>query len=560
VSASVPFWRFLSVGLKRWFPAETTQNWLVLAKAMQAVPLTAAELKIWRELTGRKAYLTEPPRECFLVLGRRSGKSLFTSAWMTYAATILRHPLRPGETGTAVLIAVDRRQARVLMNYVKAFCEHVPHIKAMVESITADTVTFKHGTAIEIHTASFKTTRGYSVISAGLDEGCFLKSEQSAEPAHEIVTALLPGMATIPQAALLMISSPHAMRGLMFEMWEKHFGQDDSDVLVVQAASKTMNPTLPQSVIDHAYARDPIAAAAEFGGLFRSDVEAVVNRELLAQCVIPDRGELPPAAGVRYFAGIDPSGGAGQDWFCVAVGHLEADTLVADVVRGYRERGMDLKETIRDISETLKRYGVHRALSDRYSAMFAKQEFARHGVTVIFSKATASEAMRDLIPTLPRMQLPDHALLQRELLDLERRVLPGGREQYGHGPRGAKDDHVAALALMARQALKVDFVLTLADRERPDGAGDSLGQAADRPSPMAGLDPVVLDWATRHGHLGPGRMSEGDIKAARAAYRLAWPLGDVARQSDRNRMRRSGIPDSDDDLMFRRVPEGSEAL
>jgi hypothetical protein len=46
-----------------------------------------------------------------------------------------------------------------------------------------------------------------------------------------------------------------------------------------------MNPTLPQEVIDQAYADDPQAAAAEYGAQFRSDVASFIDREVVMTCI-----------------------------------------------------------------------------------------------------------------------------------------------------------------------------------------------------------------------------------------------------------------------------------
>jgi len=51
--------------------------------------------------------------------------------------------------------------------------------------------------AIEVHAASFKSTRGYTVVAGLIDELAFWESdENSAEPDVEIINAIRPGMAT----------------------------------------------------------------------------------------------------------------------------------------------------------------------------------------------------------------------------------------------------------------------------------------------------------------------------------------------------------------------------
>ncbi len=78
--------------------------------------------------------------------------------------------------------------------------------------------------------------------------------------------------------------------------------------MVAKAASRTMNPSLPQKIVDRAYEEDPEAASAEYGAEFRSDLEAFVSREVVEGCVIPGVHERPPASGVSYQAFVDPIG------------------------------------------------------------------------------------------------------------------------------------------------------------------------------------------------------------------------------------------------------------
>jgi len=101
--------------------------------------------------------------------------------------------------------------------------------------------------------------------------------ESSAEPDSEIINALRPGMATIPGALLLAASSPYARRGELRRQHRAYYGQQ-TPILVWQAATRVMKPTVPQRVIDSATERDPASAAAEYGAQFRSDVESFVSR------------------------------------------------------------------------------------------------------------------------------------------------------------------------------------------------------------------------------------------------------------------------------------------
>ena len=114
---------------------------------------------------------------------------------------------------------------------------------------------------------------------------------------------------------------------------KKYYGQE-GPVLVVNAPSGRMNPTIPQHVIDAAMEQDESHAMAEYFAEFRKDLESYVPREIVDSCTVPGRHELPPRAGISYHGFVDPAGGSGGDSMTLAVAHMENDqTAVLDLVR-----------------------------------------------------------------------------------------------------------------------------------------------------------------------------------------------------------------------------------
>ena len=81
-------------------------------------------------------------------------------------------------------------------------------------------------------------------------------------------------------------------------------------VLVWQADTATTHPDLDPGIIAAAHADDPVAAAAEYAGQFRSDPEGYLAREALDAAIVSRRYELPPLPDVPYVAFTDPSRGA----------------------------------------------------------------------------------------------------------------------------------------------------------------------------------------------------------------------------------------------------------
>jgi hypothetical protein len=245
------------------------------------------------------------------------------------------YDLAPGERAYAFIFSSDRGSARVIFGYVLAFLEATPAFAALIERKTADTIDLTNGCTIQIATASFRTPRGYKIVFAGFDEVAFWRTDDSANPDTEVTRAVRPSLASVPEALLIAISSPYSQRGELWRNYERHYGRD-GDVMVWQADTRTMNPTISQAVVDRALAEDPAAASAEWLGQFRSDLEALMPREALDTVVVPGRRELPPVTGIAYCAFVDPSGGS-ADSFTMAIAHRDAAGIpVLDLVREVR--------------------------------------------------------------------------------------------------------------------------------------------------------------------------------------------------------------------------------
>jgi phage terminase large subunit-like protein len=223
------------------------------------------ELAIYRACTGR----IDPPetshREAWLVCGRRGGKSYALALIAVFLACFIdyRRYLAPGERAMILVIATDRKQARSIFRYIRGLLTASPVLAQAIESETAEAIDLNNSVTIEVGTASHRSTRGYTIAAALCDEIAFWPTDEAAEPDFAVLDALRPGMATIPNAKLLCASSPYARRGALWDACRRHFGKEGAPTLVWKAPTSTMNPTVPQGLIDDAYERDAASAAAE---------------------------------------------------------------------------------------------------------------------------------------------------------------------------------------------------------------------------------------------------------------------------------------------------------
>jgi len=370
--------------------------------------------------------------------------------------------LGPGEVATIMIIARDRRQARVIKRFITGLLKSIPMLRQVIEGETQETIVLRNSVSIEIHTASFRSTRGYTIVAALLDEIAYWEvDENSSEPDIEVINAIRPGQATVPGAMLLCASSPHARKGALWSAYSKHFGKDNDEVLVWQASTRDMNASVRQSYIDMHVAEDPSRASAEYMAQFRTDIESFRNREAVEACIAYDVRERAPMQAVRYYAFVDPSGGS-ADSMTLAVGHREDDIVVVDALRE-RRPPFSPEDVVSEFAELLKSYRVSKITGDRYAGEWPRERFREHGISYEPAQKPKSDFYRDMLPAINsrKLDLLDDARLLTQLVSLERRTARGGRDSIDHAP-GAHDDlanAVAGLAAATRSKYRYDSSL-----------------------------------------------------------------------------------------------------
>jgi hypothetical protein len=434
------------------FRGDTWQPWRAFLAALFALPMDDTTLALYRAHTGRTAPPAQPFKEAGLVIGRRGGKSRVLALIATYLATFRDYAphLAPGELATIAVIAADRKQARSIFRFVSGMLKAVDMLAGMVADENSETIALTNRVQIEIVTASFRVTRGYSYAAVLADEIAFWRSEDSANPDQEIITALRPGMATIPGSILLLASSPYRKRGVLWSTYSRHYGRDDARVLVWKATTLEMNPSLDPAIVAEAMEDDPDAALAEYGAEFRNDLSDFVPRAVVEGCTVTGLFEIPPMTSARYVAFVDPAGGTGADSMTLAIAHREGERAVLDCVREIRPPFSPEAATA-EFAAVLKSYRLARVTGDRYAGEWPRERFRVHGIQYDLSEQPKSDIYRDMLPTLNsgRAQLLNLPRLASQLCGLERRTSRNGKDSIDHAP-GAHDDvaNVVAGALL----------------------------------------------------------------------------------------------------------------
>ena len=431
---------------------ESWAAWRVFWKVVDALPLNETELAVFRAHTGRTTPPAKPVRECAIICGRRSGKSrsMAARAVWTGIRRLWRELLATGERATIPLIAADRKQASVAFGYVTGLLA-LPALAPYVTKETRETVELSVGATLEVHTCSFKSVRGFTCPLVLGDETAFWQTDDgSASPDAEVIYALKPTMATIPDALLMVGSTPYARVGALWRMFDRHYGRDASDTIVWVSDTRSMHPGIDQAVIDELFAEDPARALAEYGQdgrvQFRADIESFLSREAVEAVTVPGRRELGPTTGVSYAGFVDVSGGS-QDSYTLGIAHAaDGGVVVLDALRETRPP-FSPEQVTADYAALLRAYHLAEVTGDKYGGEFPRELFAKVGIEYRPAERTKSDLYRELLPVINarRCDLLDDPRLKAQLVSLERRVARGGKDSIDHPP-GGRDDLANAAA------------------------------------------------------------------------------------------------------------------
>jgi hypothetical protein len=425
----------------------TWAAWLVFLKSAYGLPLTEAESQVFRQHTGRSSYRSPPGgwREAVAIVGRQSGKTRIAALIAALeAVTAAREP--DGTELYALAIAQDVRAAiRTLFRYAVAPFDLVPLLHGQVAARRQDAWMLTNNCTIAAYPCRPPAVRGLRARVVICDELAFYRSTENLPLDTEMLRAVRPCLATTG-GRLIILSSPYAASGALYDLHRRYYGRDDAPVLVWQGSAPDMNPTLAVDYLTRMEAEDPEAYRSEVLGEFRAGVSTFLDPDALAACVATGIRERRPEAGQVYTAFADAASGSGKDAFAVCLAHGDGAGAVVDVVRAWAPP-FNPSGVIAEAADLLRQYRVNTIAGDRYAPGFVAEQFRMHGITYQACEADRSTLYLELLPLINAraVTLLDDAALLHELRGLERRRGTAGRDHVDHRA-GAHDDRANSVA------------------------------------------------------------------------------------------------------------------
>jgi len=239
------FFRPLFRDLRTW------KSWFALLRALFGLPVDdAEEARLFASCTGLTVPACRQAKEAYIIAGRRSGKSFMASIIAVFLATFRNWEpyLSPGEKGWIFIMATDREQAKIIKRYISAILNSKPVFRNAVVKDLEWEIELRNNVNIAVKTCNFRSIRGYTVLAAICEEIAFWRDENSANPAQEVMAALRPALATIPESMLIGISTPYSRSGVLWDQYRTNFGSENENTpLVWRAPTRIMNPTISQA-------------------------------------------------------------------------------------------------------------------------------------------------------------------------------------------------------------------------------------------------------------------------------------------------------------------------
>lgn len=426
--------------------------------------------------------------ELVLVLGRRSGKSTLAALISAYELyKLLRRGCPQEHYGISTVneirvlcIANDKEQASIVYGEMSGYINQVDYFKS---SITHDTQTYmkfqtdydkkkygegmgKRASIISTFKSSIaKGLRGRGTICVILDELAFFVDDGKSS-AQRVYKAITPGIGQFspkdpnnkhvplgpPEGRIIAISSPDAREGFFYNLYQQSLTKDkaSSNMLMIQAPTWEINPTLSSEYYSVEYAKDPKSFDTEHGGSFSDRVRGwIENQADLTDCI--GDGLKPILRGLPrepYFAGVDfgivkdgtsivlshirngkievayhETWYAGKSWKEVNP-HLDSP-LIPYAMELQNSKRIDIDEIINWFVALSRRFFILKGVFDQWAGPIFEQKLHKSGLSQIemknFSVNDSSQIyqMAKMLMYARQLSIYDFPLPDSTLLDVK---------------------------------------------------------------------------------------------------------------------------------------------
>lgn len=311
-------------------------------------------------------------------VGRRGGKSSTLSRLAVVEAVYGQHDVPPGDVGFVGIISTDRPEALGRLRTVESILDALGVAYRPCRGGVVGIELVGRRTGFRVFTASISGVSGFTGIFILCDEVAkWEDSDTGANPAREVLTSVRPTMRTMPNARMVLSSSPMSMFDAHYDAFE--LGETPLQV-TAWAPTWVANPTITEEdcIVDEP---DESKRAREYGAIPQAEAESSLLTDYLVERArrrIPQPWDVPRIEGHHYIAAMDPAT-RGNAWT------LAIATKGTDGVR-------------RIVFAREWRGSVSRPLSPKAIMLEVQVHLAAYGLRAVFTDQAAVDYLRDLTP------------------------------------------------------------------------------------------------------------------------------------------------------------------
>jgi hypothetical protein len=417
----------------------------------------------------------KPPERApriIVVLGAiRGGKSIFAAGRSVVASqTCDLSGLSPGDEVRIPMVATEKDTAGQVFSHVANTALASPVLRGlMVGEPTADSVHFKHpsGRHIEIKVAALgkagSTLVGRWLGGAVFDEAPRMVGEDDGvrnldDNIQAVAGRILPG------GQILLIGSPWAPFGPIYDLVEQRFGKPDEDIVVIRATGPMLNPSYWTPARCERYRLSPLVKErmmyrTDVLGEFADPEDSMFSSEALVKNTRAD-AVRPAEDGMHYVAAMDP-GGRASAWTLVVVGCTGSkgygrptySVVLAKQWMGSAANPLKPRIVLSEIAQALGPYGVDTIFTDQFAYEALNDLAYEFKVGLVGTQVQAAERLQHVEAIRAalhenRLEVPPDPYLRTDLLRTRKRVTSNGVTiQYPQSGDGRHCDYVPALGL-----------------------------------------------------------------------------------------------------------------
>lgn len=225
-------------------------------------------------------------RHCCFLMGRRAGKSYTCGLFALYKAL-----LQPNQH--ILLVSPTQDSSLNLFRIILGFVAKSQEIRWSIRRDTADTLEFKNNSIIRSLSAQSLALRGLENTAVILDEVSSLENPES------VMSALTPSLASRTNSQLILISTPRAKQGLLWDAWQ-------NQLYAKRHYPSTINKHVDNSWIELEKQNLPAEIfRMEYLAEWCEDVDVFFKTEVIERCVQNYSLTSFPEPGTKYWAGVD---------------------------------------------------------------------------------------------------------------------------------------------------------------------------------------------------------------------------------------------------------------